>query len=67
MPVYVYECKTCGEELEIEHSIKEDALKSHPHRDDYLDRDCNGPLKRLIAGGTSFTWPGGAPTPKNYS
>jgi len=61
MPVYLYKCESCGDELEIQHSIKDDAVDRYTHRD-----GCDGPLKRLIAGGTSFTWPGGAPTSKTY-
>ncbi len=61
MPVYLYNCLTCGEEIEIEHSIKEDAKERYPHGE-----DCDGPLKRLIAGSVSTVWKGGAPTPKTY-
>lgn len=61
MPRYEYKCLTCGKELEIEHSIKEDARKQHLHGE-----NCDGPLKRLIAGNVSFVWKNGAPTSKTY-
>lgn len=61
MAVYLYQCLACNKEFEIEHSIKEDARERHPH-----EKDCDGPLKRLIAGGVSAVWKDGVPTPKTY-
>ena len=60
MPVYLYRCEICGKEFEIKHSIKEEPRKHEPHG------DCNGKLKRLIAGGTLFQLKGGGWTPKTF-
>lgn len=65
MPNYDYECTSCGLEIEITHSIKDDAKEHHPHLDTF-DQDCNGKLKRLIPKKTGFTFAGGSPTAKTY-
>lgn len=61
MPIYVYSCKnkSCKNHdgFEVIQSIKEEALKKC--------KLCNSNLKRLISK-TSFTFKGGAPTPKHY-
>ena len=65
MPTYEYECTECGAEMEIEHSIKDDAVECQPH---YVPDEwtiCNGKLKRLISG-CMFNFKGGPPTPKVY-
>ena len=51
MPTYVYECSRCGE-FEVEQSITAPALERCPR--------CEGSVKRLIAGGTSFMLRGSA-------
>lgn len=67
MPEYLYECETCGRELEITHSIHRDAYKSILHTSETNKlRDCTGPMKRLITGAPAVVWKGGAPTPKTY-
>jgi predicted nucleic acid-binding Zn ribbon protein len=79
MPRYDYECQECGQVLEIEHSIKADAVKYQSHfmpdvwvdllsDDDSKDAErrcypCDGKLKRLV-GTPMFNFKGGAPTPK---
>ena len=50
MPTYVYECSRCGE-LEVDQSITAPPLERCPQ--------CGLPVKRLIAGGTSFVLKGG--------
>ena len=48
--IYTYECKHCGE-MEIEHSIKDEALLRCP--------ECKSKaFKRLISGGSTFTLSG---------
>lgn len=65
MAKYIYQCKKCKKELEIEHSIKDDAITHQKHNPPGNDRIvCNGKLKRLIAGGVSFRLRGGGWTPK---
>lgn len=49
MPVYPYECVTCGV-LEVEHAIKEPARTECSQ--------CGAPCKRLIGGGGRFTLKG---------
>jgi len=94
MPTYLYECKQCGQDVEVDHSIKESARKHHPHGGscanckgygytpvDRLTKEepavpcyqcnttgynCDGELKRLIAGGTSFALKGSGWTAKTY-
>ncbi len=48
MPTYEYECTKCGKTLEAEQKITEPPLKDCPQT------ACDGSLKRLIAGQTSF-------------
>lgn len=65
MPYYLYKCKKCGREIEIEHGIKEEARTHHKHiRFNGHGEACNGRLKRLIAGGTSFRLTGSGWTGK---
>jgi putative FmdB family regulatory protein len=53
MPTYVYECPHCGE-LEAQQPISEPAWERCP--------SCGSPIRRVIAGGTSFIMKGrGAP------
>jgi predicted nucleic acid-binding Zn ribbon protein len=76
MPTYLYECETCGREIEVEHSIHDEPLTeiSHisrhhvPHEadEDALCLKCEGPMRRLIAGKTSFALKGTGWTGKNY-
>lgn len=64
MPLYDYQCKACGREFEITHSIKEDAREEIDH----MNRQglkCHGKLKPLLSPVTA-TWKDGAPTSKNY-
>lgn len=66
MPNYVYECTECKRELEISHSIKEDARERQKHiKKGGNGEPCDGKLKRLIST-VNHTWKGGAPTPKTY-
>ena len=76
MPRYDYECTACGRVIEIEHSIKDDAVEhqSHPDGSPPIPKGyvgiqklvCDGKLKRLISK-CMFNFKGGAPTPKHYS
>ena len=66
MPVYIYECQTCGRELEIEQNITDNALLTKKHKKDKDDKPCNGSLKRLIAGKVSFNLKGTGWTAKTY-
>jgi predicted nucleic acid-binding Zn ribbon protein len=65
MPYYDYKCNECEEELEIQHSIKDDAIEHRTHikRGGYGEK-CHGKLTRLISKSTGFTFTGGSPTPK---
>ena len=49
MATYLYACSRCGE-LEAEQAMSEPAWERCP--------TCGGPLRRLIAGGTSFVMKG---------
>ena len=62
MPTYVYECQDCNVELEVQQKITEDALTVYPHSDNE-GNDCNGELKKLIAGGVNFQLSGTGWTP----
>lgn len=67
MPQYVYECTECKRELEINHSIKEDARERQMHiKRGGNGEACNGKLKRLIVG-VSVHFRGSGWTPKHYS
>lgn len=61
MPTYEYQCKNklCEnhEPFEVQQSIKDEPLKDCPI--------CATRVQRLISQ-TSFTFKGGAPTPKHY-
>jgi len=65
MPAYDYECTTCGQVMEIEHSIKDDAVEHMTHLNATHYGGCNGKLKRLV-GAPLFNFKGGAPTPKYH-
>jgi len=66
MPNYEYICTECGRELEINHSIKDDAWTHSKHiKRGGNGEPCNGKLERLISK-VSHVWKGGAPTPKHY-
>lgn len=67
MPKYVYQCTKCKQEIEIEHSIKEDAKTHQKHlKSGKTNVYCNGKLKRLISC-NSFCLKGTGWTPKHYS
>ncbi len=66
MPAYDYKCKECESVITITHSINEPAREHEAHTDDN-GGPCDGPLKRLIATGTGFTFEGGTPTPRHYN
>lgn len=67
MPVYDYQCIECERELEIQHSIHDDAIKFQRHiKRGGNGEPCDGELKRLLSP-VHHTWKGGAPTPKHYS
>ena len=66
MPTYDYRCLACGRELEITHSIKDDAVKHKRHiKRGGSGEPCDGELVRLVSI-VSHVWKGGAPTPKHY-
>ena len=54
MPVYEYQCESCGRRFEREQSITEPALRECP--------DCHGPLARLLSGGAGFILGGSGQT-----
>lgn len=54
MPTYDYQCKKCGLEFEVEHSIKETPDVPCPNCGDEY-----GHTVRLISGRTSFSLNGG--------
>jgi predicted nucleic acid-binding Zn ribbon protein len=68
MPSYTYKCEECTRELEITHSIHDDAVEYDKHilrgTKGYPVTVCNGRLKRLITGAPAISWKGGSPTPK---
>lgn len=68
MPTYLYECKTCGRDIEHFQRIHDDALTTilHMSGPELEGPICEGPVKRLIAGGVSVVWKGGPPTSKTY-
>jgi predicted nucleic acid-binding Zn ribbon protein len=72
MPIYLYKCLTCGREIEKEHSIHDEPLTeiSHvsrkPCETPEVGLCCKGPMRRLIAGGTSFRLTGTGWTSKTY-
>ncbi len=39
MPIYEYKCRSCGQRLEVEQSIKDDALTAAPGCTDGADHD----------------------------
>jgi len=64
VPRYDYICKECARELEIEHGIKEDALKHQRHiKRGGRGEPCDGELERLISPST-FLLRGAGWTPK---
>ena len=65
MARFDYECIECGLVIEIEHSVKDNAVEYKEHIDRLGARPCNGKLKRLISK-VLFNFKGGAPTPKHY-
>lgn len=46
MPTYSYECSSCGHTFEHRQSMSDEPLTVCPK--------CNGPVRRLISGGTGF-------------
>jgi putative FmdB family regulatory protein len=50
MPTYDYKCTKCNLEFERFQRITEDPIKTCP--------ECNGPVKRLIGGGTGIIFKG---------
>ena len=68
MPQYLYQCKECKRELDIEHGIKEDARKYQRHiKRGGHGEACDGELERLIAPRGSFVLKGSGWTGKTYS
>jgi len=66
MPYYDYKCEECESEIEIQHSIKDDAVEHQPHVTPGVEaQPCDGKLTRLISKSTGFNFEGGSPTP-NY-
>lgn len=50
MPIYEYECKTCGKRVEVEQRITAEPLTTHR---ECAETPCDGDVKRLITR-TSF-------------
>ncbi len=63
MPWYDYQCKECGRDFPIQHSIHDEPREKKLHR--HNGEWCKGKLKRLLSAAT-VTWKGGPPTGKNY-
>lgn len=63
MPTYEYECDRCGP-FETEQKITDEPLTSCPRtmrtavRGGYTEEPCDGAVKRVIAGTTSFVLKG---------
>jgi predicted nucleic acid-binding Zn ribbon protein len=72
MPTYLYKCETCGREIEEEHGINDDPHTEISHisciapTQEHPCLKCTGPMKRLIAGKTSFSLKGTGWTAKSY-
>ncbi len=68
---YDYVCLNCGAELEIEHSIKDDAKTTHPHPHAKPmamgSSMCLGQVKRLIGAGATFILKGGGWASDGYA
>ena len=67
MPIYEYECKKCGERIEVMQRISEDPLKKcslETCKD--KKKVCGGKLKKLISS-TSFSLKGGGWAKDGYS
>ncbi len=64
VPHYDYLCTTCGRELDIQHSIYDDARETEEHMN-REGKKCHGTLKRLLSAAT-VTWKSGPPTGKHY-
>lgn len=63
MPLYVYECQTCGAVHEIEQRITADPLAEMPHPKMVRGKPskrivCSGPVKRLIGDGIGAVFKG---------
>ena len=78
MPTYVYECNKCKKRFEVIQSIKDDPLKKHSDvtksgvkiisKDQPIDTDCDGEVKRIISGGSGIIFKGeGWTKPRNRS
>ncbi len=65
MPWYDYQCKKCGLDLPIHHSIHDDARETEDHMSPNTGKKCKGKLKRLISA-AMVTWKNGPPTGKHY-
>lgn len=63
MPTYDYQCKECGQDFVITHSIHENARERKAHKSN--GAECSGTLKRLISPST-VVWKDGPPTGKHY-
>ncbi|RPH93309.1 zinc ribbon domain-containing protein [candidate division KSB1 bacterium] len=46
MPIYEYECQSCGLKFERRQAITEDSIRECP--------ECRGEVRRLVSGGAGF-------------
>ena len=63
MPNYQYECNVCGAKQEQTLSIT-DYVDCHLKGDPCFLAYCPGRYEQLVSTGVSFSFKGGAPTPK---
>ena len=64
MPWYDYQCKECGRDFPIQHSIHDEARETEEHMNP-KGKKSDGKLKRLISP-AAVVWKDGPPTGKHY-
>jgi putative FmdB family regulatory protein len=60
MPTYEYECSKCHKTFEVEQKISDPILKTCP------EKECEGEVKRLISGSSSFVLKGSGWSKNGY-
>lgn len=59
MPLYLYECNTCGERFEMVRKVSE--------RDEEVECTCGGECERMVSQKTSFDLKGSGWSRDNYA